>query len=169
MLDFSPHGPTFDIREQLLDVAGSVVADIDGASCAAVNVAHPDGEWSTLRTRAVADVLAVEQTDGKGPTLAAYRSGRVQHIYRVTKRHPTWSGYCVACLEHGIHSVAAFPITDAATASGVLTIASIDYCGFGVPEIRLGLEAAARAGRILANHREQTTDSARFASWSDRV
>jgi GAF domain-containing protein len=157
MLDIFPHGPSFDVREQLLDVAGCVVADIDGAACAAVNVADPNGEWSTLRTSADADALAVEQSEEEGPSLAAYLSGRVQHIRR-TRSHHTWSGYCAACFQRGIHSVAAFPIMDGGTPLGVLTIGSIDYCGFGAHEIRLGLDGAARAGRIIANNRAAKND-----------
>ena len=101
-----------------------------------------------------ADAVELHQVElelGDGPSITAFRTARLART--MSRSHlDEWPAYTVARQQHGIYSVAAFPITGDGRCLGVLSIASSDHYGFGPVELRLGRALAADVALlVLAN------------------
>ena len=134
-------------REALaLDVAASIVRQIDGAIHASVALLTT-GEPRIL-------VSTDERIDTVGdpcdePAAAVLRTG---HIVRVptVERNTDFPDYIAKCRRLGISSMAGFPIKDAALRTvGVLTITSADHHGFGTSDLIAGRRTAEQLARVL--------------------
>lgn len=125
----------------VLQLAQSIVDQIDGAVHA--SVATPSGDMLVILVSTDDHIDSVGQPCD-GPIVAAWRTGRVTRIPTV-QRCTEFPRFVERCRRLGISSAAAFPIKNSARCTtGVLTVTSLDYHGFGTSDIKAARSVADR-------------------------
>ena len=152
------------IATRLRPVVQSALQAIEAADHLAITLVNGNEPFIATSTKAQQLELA-QRSDLEGPTVHSLHNGEVARV--ITISAGPWPVFRELCRNHGIGSVAAFPIPRSGASGthpvadadadadadaeliGVLTVYSSDHHAFGATELRIGKAVAHEAGRIL--------------------